>query len=68
MEPPGRERPEFSFKAIIKSGEIITGERCICTSSNYKNRTRNIKWMDSNEIRSIKMVSIIEFNGTEVVI
>jgi len=68
MEPPGRENPTFSFKAIEKNGEIISGENCVCTSSNFKNRTRNIKWLDSKEFRSLRNVSFIEFNGQEVVI
>ena len=56
----------FSFKAVSLKGEIIDGENCVVTSSNYHNNTRNIKWLDSGEIRKIKNVSFIELNGVEV--
>ena len=56
----------FSFKAILRDGRIIEGKNCIVTSSNYKRRTRNVKFLDSNEFRKIRNVSFIEFNGIEV--
>ncbi len=56
----------FEFKAITLEGYIITGLNCIVTSSNYKRRTRNIKYMDSGEIRTIRNISFIELNGVEV--
>ena len=56
----------FSFKAVKLNGEIISGKNCIVTSSNFKNRSRNIKWLDSGEFRKIRNISFIEFNGIEV--
>ena len=56
----------FSFKAVKMNGEIITGKNCIVTSSNFKNRTRNIKWLDSKQFRKIRNVAFIEFNGVEI--
>jgi hypothetical protein len=55
----------FSFKAVTLSGDIITGENCIATSS-HANRSHNIKWPESGEIRKIRNISFIELNGTEV--
>jgi hypothetical protein len=60
------EKGEFSLKFIEKSGAIITGQRCICTSFHSSGRTLNLKFCDSGEIRKIRRVSIIEFNGQEV--
>ncbi len=56
----------FDFKAISLKGEIIEGTNCIVTSSNYKRRTRNIKFINSGEFRNIRNISFIEFNGVEV--
>ena len=56
----------FTFKTITKGGQIIEGSICIVTSSNFSNKTRNIKFLDSGEIRTIRNLSIIELNGVEV--
>lgn len=58
----------FSFRAITMEGKIIDGSNCIMTSSNHARRTVNIKFMVSKEIRKLKLISFIEFNGQEVVI
>jgi len=56
----------FDFKAVTLQGEIISGENVICTSSNYKRRTRNIKFLDSKQFRKLHNISFIELNGNEV--
>lgn len=62
-------RPEFSFKYISKStGEVITGDKVACTSSNFERRTINIKFINSEEKRTLRSVLFIEFNGQEVII
>ncbi len=58
----------FRFKYVTKAGEVLLGENCVVTSSNFKRRTKNIKWLNSEEIRTIRDISIIEFNGKEVFI
>lgn len=62
----GKAPAPFSFKAVKKNGEIITGENCVLTSSHSKTRSMNIKWLDSGEIRKLKLIQFIELNGTEV--
>ena len=67
IDPPkGIERPEFDV-AFIKqsSGEIVRG-RCVCTSSNYKNDTFTLKFLPSNEIRTVAALSVIEFDNEEI--
>jgi len=67
MEKKGAdgEPAPFSFKYIKKNGEIITADDCIRTSSFYDGRTSNIKW-PNGEIRKLKNICFIEFNGVEV--
>lgn len=58
----------FDFKAITLNGELVEGRGVVCTSSNNKNRTRNIKWPESKEMRKFRDISIIELNGQEVTV
>ena len=60
--------PEFSLVFIDKEGDRITVKRCICTSWFSSGRTMNIKFLDSGVIRKIRRVSIVEFNGQDVVL
>lgn len=57
----------FSFKAVIRNGDVIDGENCVMTSHHSAGRTINIKF-PGGEIRKLKLISFIEFNGKEVVI
>ena len=60
---------KFSLSFIKKStGDRVDINECTCTSSNWHNSTINIKIFPSNEIRKIKVCSIITFNGEEVYI
>ena len=56
----------FSFTAISSKGELIQGSNCIVTSSNYRNNSRNIKFLDSGEIIKLRYYSFIEINGIEI--
>lgn len=60
------DKGEFSLKFVEKSGAIVHCPRCICTSFHSNGRTLNLKFCESGEIRKIRRVSIIEFNGQEV--
>ena len=60
------EHGEFSIKFVEKSGAIIHGSRCICTSFHSAGRTMNLKFCDSEEIRKVRRLSVIEFNEEEV--
>lgn len=60
---------EFSILfASKRTGEWISGVRCVCTSSHFRPRTINIKFLPSEEIRTIRCCSIKEINGVEVYI
>lgn len=58
--------PEFSMKFVSEAGEVITVERCRCTSFHSAGRTINIRLLPSGEIRKVVRVSIIEINGKEL--
>jgi hypothetical protein len=59
----------FSFVFVKKStGEVIRVLDAICTSFDYKKRCINVKVSGSEEIRTIRTLTIIEFNDQEVVI
>lgn len=57
----------FSFKAVTLKGEVIEGEQCVMTSHHSAGRTINIKFK-GGEIRKLKLISLIQFNGLEVMI
>ncbi len=62
----GADPVPFSFKAVKKSGEIITGNDCILLSSFHQNNTLNIKF-PSGQVRKLRKLGVIEINGQEVV-
>ncbi|MEI7594498.1 MAG: hypothetical protein WCK02_02035 [Bacteroidota bacterium] len=55
----------FSIQFIDKQGKTITMNNTVCLSSHYKPRTYNIRQLDSGEIRTIRHISIVAFNGEE---
>lgn len=67
IDPPkGIQRPEFDVAFIKKStGEIVKG-RCVCTSSNFKNDTFTLKFMPSEQVRTVAALSVIQFNHEEI--
>ncbi len=62
-----KRRVPFSMKFVkLSTGEIITVKEAVCTSSYHANRTFNIMFLPSLQVRKILKVLIIEFNGNEV--
>lgn len=56
----------FSLKYVKKStGEIITMENCVLTSSHHGG-TINIKLLGSSQVRKLIIPLIVEFNKTPV--
>jgi len=73
MELKGRDKKPvpFSMKFIKSTGEIVTVKEAVCTSSYHGGNdgaTVNIMFLPSKEVRKVKVLSIIEFNGQEVFI
>jgi hypothetical protein len=56
----------FSMKFVkISTGEIVTAENVVCTSSHFNPRTYNIMFPNM-EIRKVRHTLIVEINGQEV--
>lgn len=60
------QRKPINIKFWKKNGEIVTANNVVCTSSFFKNDTINFKFLNSEEIRKIRIFSIFELNGDEV--
>lgn len=74
MERTGKDRKPvpFSCKFVKSTGELVIVNEAVCTSS-YSggedgNVTVNLMFLQSKEVRKVRVVSIIEFNGEEVYI
>jgi hypothetical protein len=65
VEPAGT---EFSMKFTAKKGYEVLAEKAVCTSFYSSGRTMNIKFLPSEEIRTVRRCTITEFNGEEVVL
>lgn len=60
-------RAPFSMKFVKSStGEVVAVKQAVLTSSYEGNRTYNIKFLPSGQIRKIRQLSIMEFNGIKV--
>jgi hypothetical protein len=58
----------FSIAWVTKSGEKVYVRKARCTSFHSKGETMNIMILESGQIRTITRISIIEFNGEEVIL
>jgi hypothetical protein len=57
----------FSMKfRKISTGELVEANNVVLTSNHSNGRTVNLKFIESNEIRKILLISIIELNGEEI--
>ena len=67
IDPPkGMIPPEFNVTFIKQTtGELISGY-CVCTSSNFKNDTFNLKFIPSNQVRTVAALSVIQFNDEQI--
>ena len=60
------EKGEFSLEFVSERGELVKVKKAICTTFHSKGKTLNIKMLPSNEVRTIRRVTITKFNGKEV--
>jgi len=59
---------EFSLKFVSKAGELVSIDRCRCTSFHSSGNTMNIYIFASKLVRKVTRKSIVELNGEEVFI
>jgi len=50
------------------TGEILTYNNVVCTSSNFKRNTANLIFVESREVRTVRVISIFEVNDEEICI
>lgn len=56
----------FDIKFWKKDGSIVVAENVVCTSSHFRGDTVNFKFLNSGQIRKVKMSTIFEINGMEI--
>lgn len=59
---------EFSICWVKENGVKVFAPRAACTSFHSSGTTMNIKLLDSGQIRKVNRMSVIEFNGEEIVL
>lgn len=57
-----------SLKCWKLNGSVMDCKKIVCTSSHFETNTFNLKFLISNEKRTIKGLLIFEINGKEVII
>jgi hypothetical protein len=62
------EHGEFSLNFVSTDGQNVHVQRCICSSFHSSGRTMNIKFCDSEEIRTVRRCTVTSFNREEVVL
>jgi len=69
LDPVSKNEPrrEFDIAASSLEGDIIRG-RVVCTSSNFRNDTLNVKFVSSGEVRTIHAALLISVNDREVML
>lgn len=63
----GRPVP-FRLKYICLDGEIMEANNVICTSVDVRHRKRNIKFVDSGQVRTIYDVLVLEVNDKKILV
>ena len=57
----------FSIKVWeLSTGEILEFKDVVCIKYNFRSGTRNIKFLRSGEIRTVRDVCVFEINGMPV--
>jgi hypothetical protein len=57
---------EISISFVEESGAEVTGKKVVITSFHSKGRTLNIKFCDSEQIRTVRRCTITHINDQEV--
>jgi len=61
-----KKRVPFSCEVVTASGERIKVDECVCTSTFSQNRTANIMFLPSMEVRKVYLIGFVRFNDEEV--
>jgi hypothetical protein len=58
----------FNCRIWKKNGTIMNCNNVVCSSSNYSRSTANLIFMDSNQIRTVRVIAIFEVSDEEVIL
>lgn len=64
-----REGKPFSCRVWkISTGEILNYNNVVCTSTNFQRNTANLLFVESRQIRKVRIICIFELNDEEIYI
>jgi len=63
-----RQGKPFSCLVWKKDGEIMACMDVVCTSTNFQRNTANLLFIESRQVRKVRIISIFEINDEEVII
>jgi hypothetical protein len=52
----------------LEDAEVISAQNVICTGRFYPNGTVNLKFLNSGQFRTVRLIMVFEVNGMEVFI
>lgn len=52
----------------MSTGEVMNYTNVVCTSSNFERNTVNLKFINSGEVRTVRVITIFEINNEQVYI
>ena len=57
---------EHSITFYDRHGDEIIIDKCVITSTSFKHKTINVKCLPANQVRTLRLFSIVKLNGKEV--
>lgn len=58
----------FNMKYICMDGEVMEVKNVVCTSVDVRHKKRNIKFLDSGQVRTIHDALVLEVNGFKILV
>lgn len=58
----------FRMKYICMDGEVMEANNVICTSVDVRHKKRNIRFLESGQVRTIHDVLVLEVNDYKILV
>ncbi len=52
----------------MSTGAVMNYSNVVCTSSNFERNTVNLKFINSGEVRTVRVITIFEINNEQIYI
>jgi len=52
----------------MSTGGVMNYSNVVCTSSNFERNTANLKFINSGEVRTVRVITIFEINNEQIYI